>query len=465
MDLELPYGFVPRFYQLPSWNALWPTGSVTEGDPAADVTRAFLLHHRRAGKDLNMFNLLQVKMSQRVGLYAHIFPTLTEGRRVIWNGMDRDGRRFLDYMPSHEEWELGQRGGWIVRKRDDEMSIRVANGSLYTVLGADHPDGVRGNNFIGVILSEYAFFKGPEVWDIIRPMLAENGGWMVVVTTPNGRNHSHALHMTFERLQKRGDPIYFAEICTATQTGAVDPARIQEDRDSGMSEEKIASEYECSYDASVEGSFYGPQMKLLREEDRIGKVPHDPRYQVDTYWDLGVRDPSAVWWAQKIGREHRLIDFQWWTGMGMPEMIKIVRERSPFYVYGKHYGPADLAVREIGMDFAVSRVETARSLGLNFTVVPKRAVEDGINATRALLATTYIDEEKCQLGIDALNMYRKKKMEGIVGPNNEGLYTNEPEHNWASHPADALRTGAMGLAATMQMDDVPEDLAPKIAMV
>ncbi len=442
MKVELPYDYEPRWYQLPSWNALWPTGS-QQGDPENDVRRAFCLHHRRAGKDLNMFNLFQCKIAQRVGLYIHVFPTLKEGRKVIWNGMNREGRRFLDYIPGHAEFVSSKTRSWVVRKRDDDMTIEYANGSIYQVLGADDPDSIRGIGPVGVCLSEYAFYKGPKVYDIIRPMLAENDGFMAAITTPNGRNHSHALHMRFQKLQKT-NPIYFAETLPASYTGAVHPDRIQEDRDSGMSEEKVAAEYECSYDAPVEGSFYGDALKRMREEVKFTSVPYERGIPVDTYWDLGVRDASSIWFAQRVGREHHLIDFAWFTGTGLNEMAKDLHERP--YTYGKHFAPHDITVREIGADYAATRLETARKLGVKFTVVPRRDVEDGINATRALLAKTWIDDDKCQLGIDALHSYRRKEIEGLVGPGGEKLYGKEPEHSWASHPADALRTGAMGLA-------------------
>ena len=457
--IEIPYNFEFRDYQQPVYNAAFATGDPNYGDESTDIDRFFILWHRRGGKDLTWINIANVKMSQRVGIYGHIFPTLTEGRRVIWEGKDRDGRPFLDYFPGHSDYIEGKRGGWVRRKRDDMMRIEVANGSTYTVLGADHPDSIRGMNIIGAMFSEYAFFKGPQSWDIIRPMLAENGGWAGFMTTPNGRNHSHALHMMSKK-----NPKWFELTLTVDDTHAVPLEKIQDDRDSGMSEEKVQSEYYCSYDVAVEGSFYGAAMKLMREQNRICPVPHDPTYPVDTYWDLGVRDPSAIWFAQQIGMQHRIIDFEWFTGEGLPELAKAL-DKKP-YKYGKHYGPHDLAVREIGADYAATRLMTAQRLGLNFIVVPRRSFEDGINATRTLLAKTWIDEEKCILGIDALHSYRKKEMEGITGPKGETLYASEAEHSWASHPADAFRTGAMGKALTDALeDDDDAPTAPKIAIV
>lgn len=408
-----------------------------------------------------MLNLMLCKLQQRVGVYAHIFPTLTEGKKVIWKGKDRDGRRFLDYIPGHREYELGQRGGWVTGKRDDELSITFANESIYQILGADHPDSVRGMGIVGAIISEYAFFKGPEIWDIIRPMLAENGGWIVFVTTPDGRNHSYTLHQMAER-----NPKWFAETLPASYTKAVDPERIQEDRDSGMSEEKIASEYECSYDQPVEGAFYGKELVLMEKEGRIGIVPHDPRLPVDTYWDLGMADAMVIIYVQNGAGQHRVIDYSWMTGKTLPQAIKLMKEKGEErdFNWGTHYGPHDLKVRELGGERVKTRAAIAKGLGVKFKVVNRTSVQDGIEATRALLATTWIDERHARGLIDGLRMYRRQKIEGEVGPSDEPLYSNEPEHSWASHPADGFRTGAMGRKIRFNDDADEANLAPKIAI-
>jgi hypothetical protein len=465
LELNLPYNYQPRWYQLPSWNALINTGT-PEGDPKTDVRRMFELVHRRGGKDLEFFNVMQCKLAQRVGTYIHVFPTLKEGRRVIWNGITKDGRRFLDYIPDQTEYARTKaKNLWVTKKRDDDMFIEYQNGSIYQVLGADDPDSIRGMGPIGVILSEYAFFKGPQVWDIIRPMLAENGGWIVFVTTPDGRNHAYALHQNYKRLVRQGKKQYFEETLPASHTKAVPEFMIEEDRESGMSEEKIRSEYEVDYDAAVEGSFYGMYMDSAHKQGRITDVPWQPNLPVDTFWDIGVDDPTAIWFTQKVGNRLNVIDFEWRTGEGIHEISKMVLNEKP-YTYRRHFGPHDLKQRAWSAAGAARRTETARSLGINFSLVDKDAIEDGITAVRALFPSLWFDEVKCELGLAGLGQYRKTRIEGLVGPNNENLYSNVPVKNWATHPADALRTGAMGLVGfRYDSDDLPESLAPKIAMV
>ena len=157
----------PREYQTALWNAM-------EGGKK----RAVAVWHRRAGKDLCSLNWTVTQALQRVGLYWHILPTFKQCRRIVWEGMTRDGRKFLDHWPED----------FIVRKRDDEMTLWLANGSQWQGIGADEASSDRlvGANPVGVVFSEYAV-GDPRPWDLIRPILAENGGWAMFIYTPRGR--------------------------------------------------------------------------------------------------------------------------------------------------------------------------------------------------------------------------------------------------------------------------------------
>jgi phage terminase large subunit len=128
------------------------------------------------------------------------------------------------------------------------------------------------------------------------------------------------------------------------------------------------------------------------------------------------------------------------NGEGLPHYVKLLRggiggyERMARYVYGKHYGPHDIAVREFGTGH--SRLETAASLGLKFedpASVPKLELADGINAVRMLLPRCWFDEKNCEHGIEALKNYQKTWNEKL------GQFTGVPVHNWASHPSDSFR--------------------------
>lgn len=187
-------------------------------------------------------------------------------------------------------------------------------------------------------------------------------------------------------------------------------------------------------DPYPEGSYYEKQLTFARKEGRVTHVPWEPRLPVDTWWDIGVGDSTAIWFTQSVGREIHLIDYYDAEGEGMSFYIRALRERP--YVYGEHHGPHDIEVREFGS--GLSRLEQARSLGFNFRVVKKQTFEDGINAAREIFGKCWFDEKKCADGLNGLANYHKQWDSKI------GEYKNSPVHDWSSHPADAFRYFALG---------------------
>jgi len=196
---------------------------------------------------------------------------------------------------------------------------------------------------------------------------------------------------------------------------------------------------EEAFKASVEGSYYGTIITKIRRMGRIGKVPYERGYPVNTSWDLGISDTMTIWFFQQVARERRVIDYMEGSGEGLSEYIRMLHEKE--YTYGTHYLPHDANVRELGT--GVKRVDTARELGLNPIVVVPRPknndqLHDQIDQTRNFIEGSWFDEEKCDTGIIALENYRKEWNDKL------GCFNKQPLHNWASHPADGLRTGAVG---------------------
>jgi phage terminase large subunit len=384
-----------------------------------------------------------------VGLYWHVLPTYNQGRKVVWEGRTRDGRAFLDHFPGADNIGPGE---IITRKRDDAMSLWFANGSQYQVIGAEEPDRLVGANPVGIIFSEWSVMP-PRVWEFLRPILAENGGWVVFIYTPRGRNHGHR---TFKMAQN--NKAWFAEKLTVDQTHAIPMEAVDEDREAGMPDELIQQEYYCSFDAPLVGAYYGEQMSAMMEQERIGVIPHEPERPVTTAWDLGVADATAIWFHQLVGHEHRLIDYYQSSGVGLDHYAKVLSEKP--YTYSEHLVPHDATVRELGT--GKSRLEVARKLGLNMRVVPKLPLADGISAVRFLLPKVWIDEEKCATGIEGLRQYTKERILDEEGSDGEALFRDKPLHNWASHPADGLRTLAVGLREFRKHREI---LYPELALV
>jgi len=407
--ITLPNEWRPRAYQLPLWRYLEQGG-----------LRGVAVWHRRGGKDSLAFNWTVVAAHQRVGVYWHMLPTLKQGRKVVWDGIDKQGRRMID-----------QAFPEALRKstNNQEMRIELKCGSIWQVVGSDNYDSLVGANPVGVIFSEYSV-ANPAAWRFISPILAENGGWSLFIYTPRGKNHGNTL---FQMAKK--NPKWYAELLTLEDTNAYPVSIIQDERDAGLSEEMIQQEYYCSFDAAVSGSYYGKQIVKAKAENRVGRVPYDPKLPVYTGWDIGVDDDTAIWFVQVFRNEIRVIDYYSNRGEGFEHYAKILTEKP--YTYADHLLPHDITVRNMGAEARTRQEILEKLLQQPVTAVPRQSVEDGIQAVRSILPRMYFHEETTEAGFEMLALYRSEF--------NEKLGVYKPVHDYTSHAADAMRTLAVGL--------------------
>lgn len=180
---------------------------------------------------------------------------------------------------------------------------------------------------------------------------------------------------------------------------------------------------------AVPGAYYTEELKRVRADNRVTRVPYDPRLLVHTFWDLGVGDATAIWFVQIHGAEKRAIDYYEQNGEGLPHYASVLKGRG--YNYGEHWAPHDIEVRELGS--GQSRIEIAQGLGINFRVVPKLSVDDGIHAAKMVFPSCWFDAQKCARGLEALEHYRRDYNSRL------GEFVARPVHDWASHGADAWR--------------------------
>lgn len=196
---------------------------------------------------------------------------------------------------------------------------------------------------------------------------------------------------------------------------------------------------EEAFKASIEGAYFSKEMNKAYGEKRITQVPFDKALLVYTFWDIGMSDETTIWFVQFFGNQIRLIDLYHNEGESIHHYASVLQNKAMThgYVYGGHYGPHDLEVREIGNEFAKSRRQIASSIGLNFNIVTRHSVDVGIDEARAMFNMCWFDEKKCERGISALQEYRKE------WDDKNGTWKQKPLHNWASHYADGFRLLAM----------------------
>lgn len=423
--------YSPRDYQVPVLDYLIQGGFAKK--------RAVCVWHRRAGKDLTGLNaLITAALFDRVGTYFYFFPTYGQGKKIIWDGIDGNGKPFLSYIP---EGAIEPNG-----KNETEMQVKLRNGSIIQIIGTDKIDHIVGSNPIGCVYSEYSI-QNPRAWDLIRPILRENSGWAVFLYTPRGRNHGWKL---FDLAEKHDG--WFCQCLTVNDTKRADGTAIitaddlEDERRSGMDDDLIQQEFFCSFDASQQGSYYGSMLAYARQENRICEVEWEPNLPVFTAWDLGVNDTNSIIFFQRIGRSVKIIDYYENSSVGLPHYAKLLKERP--YTYERHYLPADIAVRE--WSSGNRRLDTFRSLvSPHVTIAPKLRLPDGIEAVRKLFPRCTFDNRKTLPLIDALSFYHKSYDE------KNRCFSDTPEHDWSSNAADAFRCLATtqrpeSTSATMQ---------------
>lgn len=415
-EITVPmHGFRPRDYQLPLWNAFLNEGK----------TRAVACWHRRAGKDLLALNMAVIKMLEEPGfLVWHVLPTGVQGRKAIWDGVTSEGRAFMDYIPP----EL------ITRKREDYMQIKLANGSMYQVIGGDQSDRLVGANPRLVIFSEFALMN-PTAWDLVRPILRENKGSAIFISTPRGYNTFYDLYKAAGEVDSWfREKLSIADTRREDGTPLVTEEDVQEEIKLGMPPELAEQEFHVSFNAPLVGAYYGKQIEEADKDGRICPIPWRKDLPVHTAWDLGISDSMSIIFYQMAGEWVHIIDYFAAHGYGLEYYSKEL-DKLP-YVYKNHTAPHDIRVRELGT--GVSRLEVARNLGIKFQIAPKLSVEDGISASRMLIARCRFNSDKCGEFIKALQHYRRNF-------DRKTKTWGKPIHDWSSHPADAFRYLALSV--------------------
>jgi phage terminase large subunit len=392
-------------------------------EPYHNRTERFskIVAHRRFGKTVGCIN---DKIKQAITnprqfpppRYSYIAPTFTQAKDVAWSYV----KHYCQAIPG-------------VKTSESELFVEFPhNGARFKLYGADNYDRMRGTYNDDVTIDEPAQID-PRAWpEVIRPTLADFNGGATFIGTPKGRDWFYKI----DKDDAGADlPGWFRLVLKASETGIIAPDELESLR-SGLTEEQYAQEFECSFDAAVIGAYYGRLMAAADKDKRITGVPYEPTAQVYTAWDLGIRDSTAIWFAQVIGREIHIIDYYEASGVDLGHYVREIFNKP--YIYAGHIVPHDAQAKELGT--GKSRLEVLESLQLkNITVAVMHRVEDGINAVRTIIPRCWFDAKKCNRGIDALKLYRSEYDEKLMA------LKPRPVHDWTSHAADAFRYLAMTL--------------------
>jgi phage terminase large subunit len=419
-QLELPHLWKPRAYQEPLWRYMHGGGK-----------RAIAIWPRRHGKDDLALHYTACAAHERVGVYWHLLPQQNQARKAIWDAVNpHTGRRRIDDAFPKELRET---------TREQDMLIRFKTGSTWQVIGSDNYDALVGTPPIGVVFSEWAL-SSPQAWSLIRPILLENGGWSIFITTPRGRNHAHRM---YQMAKDSGD--WFAEHLTSDETGVFTPEQL-----SGEKAELVAERGEADGKRSTIRSTCALGRPLCRAPTtlvwwtswrRTGGLAAFLTTPASRSTRPGTSGPTTRPWCGSSSERR-------WAGRSSTTWPTPRRALTGTSAKSSP-SPTPTAstcchttATTSGLRCLRRRAlrDTARTLGLkNVRVVPRtKSVANDINEVRKIIPLCVFDAEKCAHGIDALRSYRRVWDEKLKA------YRDHPLHDWASDPADAFRTFAVG---------------------
>jgi len=379
---------------------------------------SLLCCHRRFGKTvLCILHLIKCAMTNKHHnpRFAYIAPTYSQAKKIAW-----------DYLKFYTEKIPGTK--WNESELRCDFGI---NGARITLLSSENPDSIRGIYLDGCIIDEAAHgISNNLINEVITPALSDRKGFMILVGTPNGMNN--LFYDYFQKAQSNAK--WFLYRAKASETGIVDKEELKAALDV-MGRDKYQQEFETSFIGNIVGSIYGDLISELEDKKQVSCVPLNPAYPVNTAWDLGFSDQTAIIFFQQVGGAINICDYYENRNQAFPHYAQVLKEKD--YVYENHYAPHDIEVTEFSS--GKSRREVAHQMGIDFRVSPKTTIEDGIHACKMLLPRTWIDVDHCKKLIDALRHYHRKYND------KERTYKIKPVHDWSSHAADAFRTLSTGI--------------------
>lgn len=411
-------------------------------------------------------------MFERPGSYWHMLPLQTQVRKAIWKAVNpRTGRRRIDDIFPDAYF----------KKNDSEMLVTSkVNASTWQCMGSDNFQGAIGSSTVGIVYSEWAQ-ANPLARGFFRPIIRDNNGWQIFITTPRGKNHAHKTYLDTKMRMNRGDDA-FAQILTIHDTGALTPDQLLEELHEYVStygeEYGLAlylQEYECDFNAAVIGAYYGAEFRKIDQQGRITEVPHNPDWPVHVAMDIGRSDDTSIWWWQVVDGRPRIIEHFTASGLDPDAVCSILKGRRVAinligdlhehkttieveygddmpdiahrraYNYGSINIPHDGAAKTFVAKGKTVQEQFSAVFGWSkILVVPNLSIQDGIQASRKLLNSSEIDHN---IDLEAMRQYQRKWDEVKM------MFSEAPLHNWSSHSADGFRY----MAITVTHDIVPRE--------
>jgi hypothetical protein len=394
------------------------------------IKRVFDVMPRRAGKEVESWQIIIECSIRKPGIYGIVYPTRAQGEKVIWKGgitlEDDSLMSFKDMIPK-----------FIISGKPNSVDLTIClwNGSVIHILGSDRDvDKYRGTNFRGMVFSEFAY-EDPGMLEAMMPAVRNNDGWIILQTTFNGMNHAYNYMQ-----EVKDNPEWFTRIKSVENLvdsegkRYISEEKVDADRRDGMAEFKIQQEYYNVVSLNEESMYFAKAINQMYDDNRIREnciIPGEPVY---TSSDLGQNDETVIILFQLVDYKKPNIIHSI-SGRYTP-YVKFLNDAKEFctknnLILLQNFAPHDA---KNANNTTVNLLNEVRLAGFDVKACEKpsnKLME--VQNMRNMLYSTTIDK-CCKRLITCLSNYSKeydKKM---------GDYKNKPRHDWASHGVDAFQT-------------------------
>ena len=425
MDLTLPYHPRPQFVDFHQRSTRFGA----------------MVCHRRAGKTVSCIGELVTRgmyTKKKRAEYAYVGPFRAQAKKIAWA-----------YLKDFTE---GLRKG---PPRESDLSVTLHTGATITLYGADNPDALRGLFFDGIVLDEYGDMR-PSIWgEVVLPTLLDRKGWSVFIGTPKGKNHFYQMVQ-----RAKTEDNWYQLTLKASDSNLLDEDSLSLAK-AEMTDAQYQQEMECSFEAAVLGAYYSDIIAEMEkaceghDRPRIGDYPYDPSEVVHCSADLGYTDSTAFWFWQLTEDGPTLIDYEEYDGQPLEFYFKMLKDKG--YEYADMWLPHD--AKATSLQTGRSTVEQFLDAGFPCRVVPKLAVQHGIDAARLILPQCKINKATCYSGIEALRAYKRSFNEKTQ------QFANKPLHDWASNGSDSFRYFSLVTETTKTAVQVADDNKPLLETI
>ena len=341
---------------------------------------------------------------------------------------------------SDQIFALGLTGRYEIQ-RDKILGLNSDgsyNGTSFAFEGIKNsPAKIKSYEGIDVCWAEEADKITRASWKILIPTIRKSGSEIWISFNPDLEDD-----YTYQRFVKRADDrMLVAFMNWRDNPWFPDELRADMEADKDEDYDEYLHTWEGHPRQELKGAIYAKQLRRAREEFRITKVPYDRETPVSTFWDLGRRDHTAIWFAQRVGMQWRMLEYYENSFEDIDHYIKECQNKE--YIYDTFWLPHDSKSRRLGQPKSIYRI--IRDHGYRPRVVPKLSITEGINAARLIFNSCWFDDDKCEQGLHRLRHYKYEVIDGQV--------SEAPLHDAASDGADAFRYFAVASGRPMTKAD------------